>query len=59
MCSWLDGFSGYNYISVSPDDQMRTIFRIKWGTFAYKKMSFDLVNVKSLFKEPWILLSND
>ena len=44
ILSLFDGFSGYNQILVSPDDQLKTTFRNPWGTYAYKKMPFGLIN---------------
>ena len=44
ILSLLDGFSGYNQILVSPDDQLKTAFRTPWGTYAYHKMPFGLIN---------------
>jgi hypothetical protein len=38
--SLLDGFSGYNQVLVSEEDRLKTTFRTKWGTFAYKCMPF-------------------
>jgi hypothetical protein len=43
--SLLDGFSGYNQVLVSEEDHLKTIFRTKWGTFAYKSMPFGLINI--------------
>eukprot|EP00253_Pinus_taeda_P013331 PITA_13331 len=41
LVSFLDGFSGYNQVLVHPDDQLKTTFRPKWGTYAYRKMPFE------------------
>eukprot|EP00253_Pinus_taeda_P029459 PITA_29459 len=48
--SFLDGFSGYNQIVVHPDDQLKTTFRTKWGTYAYQKMPFGVINVGATFQ---------
>ena len=50
ILSLLDGFSGYNQILVSPDDQLKTTFRTPWGTYAYKKMPFGLINAGATFQ---------
>jgi hypothetical protein len=50
MLSLLDGFSGYNQVCVSHDDQLKTTFRTKWGTYAYKKIPFGLINVGETFQ---------
>eukprot|EP00253_Pinus_taeda_P010355 PITA_10355 len=47
--SFLDGFLGYNQILVHPDDQLKTTFRTKWGTYAYQKMPFGLINAGATF----------
>ena len=40
--SFLDGFSGYNHIQISPKDQDKTTFTYPWGTFAYQVLPFGL-----------------
>jgi hypothetical protein len=45
-----DGFSGYNQISVHPDDQEQTAFTTLWGTFMYAKMLFGLMNARATFQ---------
>eukprot|EP00253_Pinus_taeda_P016099 PITA_16099 len=50
LMSFLDGFSGYNQILVHPDDRLKTTFRTKWGTYAYQKMSFGLINAGATFQ---------
>jgi hypothetical protein len=48
--SFLDGFFGYNQISIHPDDQEKTAFTTPWGTFLYAKMPFGLMNVRATFQ---------
>ena len=50
MFSLLDGFSGYNQVLVSLDEQLKTTFRTPWGTFAYKRMPFGMINVGAMFQ---------
>ena len=50
ILSLLDGFSRYNQILVSPDDQLKTAFRPPWGTYAYRKMPFGLINAGETFQ---------
>ena len=50
MLSLLDGFSGYNQVVVSPADQLKTTFRTPWGTYAYRKMPFGLINARATFQ---------
>ena len=48
--SLLDGLSGYKKVLVHPDDQLKTTFRTKWGTYAYQKMPFGLINAGATFQ---------
>ena len=50
LMSFLDGFSGYNQVLVHPDDQLKTTLRTKWGTYAYLKMPFGLINAGATFQ---------
>ena len=47
--SLLDGISGYDQIFVAKEDRLKTTFRTKWGTFAYRKIPFGLINVGATF----------
>jgi hypothetical protein len=46
----IDGFSGYNQVSVLPEDREKTAFTTPWGTFMYAKMSFRLMNAGATFQ---------
>ena len=46
----VDGFSGYNQISMHPDDKEKTTFTTPWGTFMYDKMPFGLMNAGATFQ---------
>jgi hypothetical protein len=48
--SMIDGFFGYNQISVMPKDREKTTFTTPWGTFMYAKMPFGLMNVGATFQ---------
>jgi hypothetical protein len=48
--SMIDGFSGYNQISVMPEDRQKKTFTTPWGTFMYAKMPFGLMNVGETFQ---------
>lgn len=50
LMSFLDGFSGYNQVLIYPDDQLKTTFKTKWGTYAYQKMPFGLINAGATFQ---------
>jgi ribonuclease HI len=48
--SMVDGFSGYNQVSVLPEDREKTTFTTPWGTFMYAKMPFGLMNAGATFQ---------
>jgi hypothetical protein len=48
--SLLDGFSGYNQVLISEEDRLKTTFRTKWGTFAYKRIPFGLISTGGTFQ---------
>ena len=45
--SFIDGFLGYNQISVVPEDQHKTAFATEFGTFAYRQVPFRLTSALS------------
>ncbi|GKE21473.1 reverse transcriptase domain-containing protein [Tanacetum coccineum] len=47
---FLDGLSGYFQIPTTPEDQDKTTFTCPYGTFAYKRMPFDLCNAPATFQ---------
>ncbi|XP_015165371.1 uncharacterized protein [Solanum tuberosum] len=48
---FLDGYAGYNQISITPKDREKTTFTCPYGTFAFKRMSFGLCNPPTIFSE--------
>ena len=48
--SFLDGYSGYNQISITPKYQEKTTFTCPWGTFAYSIFPFHLCNALATFQ---------
>ncbi len=44
-----DGYSRHNQISVSKEDQHKTTFITPWGTYAYNRMPFGLINAGATF----------
>jgi hypothetical protein len=52
---FLDGYSGYNQVSVDPEDQEKTTFTCPFGTFAYRRMPFGLCNALTTFQ--WCMVS--
>ncbi|GJS06551.1 reverse transcriptase domain-containing protein [Tanacetum coccineum] len=47
---FLDGFSGYFQIPISPEDQEKTTFTCPYKTFTYKRMPFGLCNSLATFQ---------
>ena len=47
---FLDGYSGYNQISIAPEDQEKTTFRCPFGTFSFRRMPFSLCNALGTFQ---------
>ena len=46
---FLDRYSGYNQITVDPQDQEKTAFTCPFGVFAYHRMLFGLCNAPATF----------
>jgi len=46
----LDGFSGYNQIYITPENQDKNTFTCPWGTFAYRVLPFGLCNAPATFQ---------
>ena len=49
--NFLDGFSGYNQVTIHPNDQHKTTFATKLGIFAYRVMPFGLTNAPAMFQQ--------
>jgi hypothetical protein len=52
---FLDGYSGYNQVSVDPKDHEKMTFTCPLGTFAYRRMPFELCNPPATFQ--WCMIS--
>ena len=50
LLSFMDAFSGYNQISMDPDDQEKTSFIIGQGTYCYRVMPFRLKNAGATYQ---------
>lgn len=50
MMSMLDGFSSYNQVLVAKQDRYKTAFTTPWGTQAYVRMPFGLMNAGTTFQ---------
>jgi hypothetical protein len=48
--SLMHGFSSYNQINITSEDQHKTAFICPWGTFAYRKLPFGLKNAGATFQ---------
>ena len=53
MISFLEGYLGYNQVMVDEEDRLKTTFATKWGTFAYRRMPFGLINARATFQ--WVM----
>ena len=49
MYSFMDVFSGYHQIKITPEDHHKTTFVIEWGCYQYTVMPFGLKNTPSIF----------
>jgi hypothetical protein len=56
---FLDGFSGYNQIQISPEDQEKTTFTFPWGTYAYRVLPFGLCNSPATFQRVALAIFSD
>ena len=50
LYTFMDGYSGYNQISIALEDHHKTTFITPWGTFIYVVMPFGLCNAPSAFQ---------
>nr|XP_016450953.1 PREDICTED: RNA-directed DNA polymerase homolog [Nicotiana tabacum] len=47
---FLDEYSGYNQISIAPEDREKTSFTYPYGIYAFRRMPFGLCNAPSTFQ---------
>ena len=59
VCSFMDGFSGYNQIKMSPKDMEKTTFVTQWGTFCYKVVPLGLKNAGATYQWAMVALFHD
>jgi hypothetical protein len=57
--SFMDGFSGYNQIQMSPEDREKMSFITPWGKFCYKVMPFGLINAGATYQRGMTTLFHD
>ncbi|GJZ18575.1 reverse transcriptase domain-containing protein [Tanacetum coccineum] len=56
---FLDGFSGYFQIPIDTMDQEKTTFTCPFGTYAYRRMPFDLCNAPTTFQRCMLAIFHD
>jgi len=56
---FLDGYSGYNQISIAFEDQEKTTFTCPFGTYAFRCMPFGLCNAPTTFQHCMISIFSD
>ena len=59
MFSFMDGFSGYNQIRISPKDTMKTAFQTPIGNFYYTVMPFGLKNAGATYQRAMTAIFHD
>ncbi|KAH9291048.1 hypothetical protein KI387_044177 [Taxus chinensis] len=55
----MDGFSGYNQIKISEQDQAKTTFITPWGTYCYAVMPFGLKNAGATYQRAMTYIFHD
>ena len=50
LLSFMDAFLGYNHIRMDPNDQEKTSFVTRQGTYCYQVMPFELKNARATYK---------
>lgn len=50
MYSFMDGYSGYNQISIAEEDKLKTTFVVEDSVYAYSRMPFELYNAPMIFQ---------
>ncbi|KAL3689795.1 hypothetical protein R1sor_016104 [Riccia sorocarpa] len=48
--TFMDGFNGYNQVSIAAEDQNKAAFITPWGAYAYSRMPFGLSGAPTTFQ---------
>ena len=56
---FLDGYPGYNLITIAPEDQEKTNFTCPYGTFAFRRMPLGLCNTPGTFQRCMMVIFSD
>ena len=56
---FLNGYSGYNQISIALEDQEETTFTYPYGTFTFRMMPFGLFNAPTTFQRYMMSIFSD
>ena len=56
---FLNGYYGYNQISIALEDQKKTTFTCPYGTFAFRMMPFGLCNAPTTFQRCMMSMFSD
>ena len=56
---FLDGYSGYNQISIAPEDQEKTTFTCPFSIFSFRRMPFGLCNALGTFQRCMMSIFSD
>mgnify|MGYP003702463545 CR=1 FL=1 len=59
LLSFMDGFSGYNHILITPKDREKTAFTTPWGTYYYRVIPFDLKNAGATYQRAVTTIIHD
>nr|XP_016475455.1 PREDICTED: RNA-directed DNA polymerase homolog [Nicotiana tabacum] len=56
---FLDGYSGYNQISIAPEDREKTSFTCPYGVYAFRRMTFGISNAPAIFQRCMMTIFTD